>query len=310
MPYLQSGDLARGNERIDAAARSAGRDPVEIRRLLNVAGLVGAPADWIPELTRLALEDGVSVFVLMADDATAIEAFATEVAPAVRERVTAARGGTPPPGVADAPAAHELGVTPTLDTGTRASDRTAWDDATRPHAPAPAPGVTYTRRGRLVAQHLVDVHDMLRTELADLRGILGQVRDGTLSAGDARSALNEMALRQNDWALGAFCARYCGIVAQHHGLEDEAIFPHLVRREPGLGPVVERLHDEHLVIHDAIQAVDRALVDHVERPTDFDGLEAAIDFLGDALLSHLSYEEHELVEPLARLGFYEGQLPA
>ena len=46
-----------------------------------MAGLDGAPADWIPELTRLALEDGVSVFVLMADDATAIEAFATEVAP-------------------------------------------------------------------------------------------------------------------------------------------------------------------------------------------------------------------------------------
>jgi hypothetical protein len=310
MPYLQPGDLARGNERIDAAARSAGRDPAEIRRLLNVAGLDGAPADWIPELTRLALEDGVSVFVLMADDPTAIEAFATEVAPAVRERVTAARGGTPPTVGVYAPADHELGVTPTPDTGMRASDRTAWDDATRPHASAPAPGVAYTRRGRLVAQHLVDVHDMLRTELVDLRGILGQVRAGTLSAGDARSALNEMALRQNDWALGAFCARYCGIVAQHHGLEDDAIFPHLVRREPALAPVVERLQDEHLVIHDAIQAVDRALVDHIARPTDFDGLRAAIDFLGDALLSHLSYEEHELVEPLARLGFYEGQLPA
>ena len=40
----------------------------EIRRLLNVAGLDGAPPDWVPELTRLALEDGVSVFILMADD--------------------------------------------------------------------------------------------------------------------------------------------------------------------------------------------------------------------------------------------------
>jgi len=28
------------------------------------------------------------------------------------------------------------------------------------------------------------------------------------------------------------------------------------------------------------------------------------DLLSDALLSHLSYEERELVEPLARLGFY------
>ena len=67
--------------------------------------------------------------------------------------------------------------------------------------------MTYRRRGRLVGQHLIDVHDMLRRELEELRGILDQVREGAVGAGDARAALNEMALRQNDWALGAFCAR-------------------------------------------------------------------------------------------------------
>jgi hypothetical protein len=41
---------------------------------------------------------------------------------------------------------------------------------------------------------------------------------------------------------------------------------------------------------------------------DFARLQAAIDLLTDALLSHLSYEEHELVEPLARLGFYANQV--
>jgi hypothetical protein len=168
--------------------------------------------------------------------------------------------------------------------------------------------VTYSRRGRLVGQHLIDVHDMLRTELGELREILAQVRDGALSAGDARSALNDMALRQNDWTLGAFCSRYCGVVAQHHGLEDDAIFPHLVRSEPDLAPVIDRLTDEHLVIHDAIQAVDRSLVDHINHPDDYEPIQAAIDFLTDSLLSHLSYEEHEIVEPLARLGFYPGQV--
>jgi hypothetical protein len=34
----------------------------------------------------------------------------------------------------------------------------------------------------------------------------------------------------------------------------------------------------------------------------------AIDFLTDALLSHLSYEEREIIEPLAHLGFYAGQV--
>ena len=115
---------------------------------------------------------------------------------------------------------------------------------------------------------------MLRRELGELRDVLAQVREGALSAGAARSALNEMALRQNDWTLGAFCARYCGVVAQHHGLEDDAIFPHLARSDATLAPVIERLTDEHLVIHDAIQAVDRSLVQHMNHPEDFEPIQA------------------------------------
>jgi hemerythrin-like domain-containing protein len=160
----------------------------------------------------------------------------------------------------------------------------------------------------MVGEHLIDVHDMLRRELGELRDVLRQVREGALTAGAARSALNEMALRQNDWTLGAFCARYCGVVTQHHGLEDDAIFPHLARSDDTLAPVIDRLTEEHLVIHDAIQAIDRSLVQHMSHPDDFEPIQDAIDFLTDALLSHLSYEEHEIVEPLARLGFYPGQV--
>jgi hemerythrin-like domain-containing protein len=201
-----------------------------------------------------------------------------------------------------------LGITPTPDDGTRVSADVAWDESTRPRRPESPPDITYTRRGRLVGQHLIDVHDMLRRELGELRDLLGQVRDGALPAGDARAALNDMALRQNDWTLGAFCARYCGVITQHHGLEDEAIFPHLARSEPSLSPVIERLVAEHLTIHDAVMAVDGALVDHINHPADYDTIQSAIDLLTDALLSHLSYEEREIVEPLARLGFYPGQV--
>jgi hypothetical protein len=75
-----------------------------------------------------------------------------------------------------------------------------------------------------------------------------------------------------------------------------------------LGPVVERLTEEHLLIHDAVQAVDRALVAHINRPGEYEPIQRGLDLLTDALLSHLSYEEHELVEPLARHGFYAGEL--
>jgi hypothetical protein len=202
---------------------------------------------------------------------------------------------------------ERLGVTPTPDDGTRVSAVAPWDEATRPHRSPSRPEVAYSDTGRQVGQHLVDVHDMLRRELSELREIVAQVRDGALDAGDARSALNEMAMRQNDWTLGAFCSRYCHAVARHHGLEDDAIFPHLASSDERLQPVIGRLTEEHLVIHDAIEEVDRALVQHINHH-DFERMQSAIDLLTDALLSHLSYEEHELVEPLARLGFYANQV--
>jgi alkanesulfonate monooxygenase SsuD/methylene tetrahydromethanopterin reductase-like flavin-dependent oxidoreductase (luciferase family) len=299
LPYLQEGDLARGNAAIDEAARAAGRDPSAIRRMLNLP----LPDDPVAELTRLALEERVDTFIVMADDPRVIEALA-EIAAAVRDRVAGAAAG-PEVGAARTPAGA-LGITPTHDDGTRLTTQVPWDESTRPHH-APDPDTTYTPRGRAAGQHLIDVHDMLRRELAELRELVDQVRQGSMTAGAARSELNKMALRQNDWTLGAFCSRYCRVVATHHSLEDDSIFPHLAR-DPGLKPVIDRLTDEHHVIHDAIEAVDRALVAHLTHPDDFEPLQNALDLLTDALLSHLSYEERELVEPLARLGFYPGQL--
>jgi hemerythrin-like domain-containing protein len=220
----------------------------------------------------------------------------------------ASAGTAPAVGAAASGSEYDrLGVSPTPDDGERLTDP-RWDESDRPHRRPSGPEVTYDEQGRQVGQHLIDVHDMLRRELTELREVVAQVRDGALSAGDARSVLNEMALRQNDWTLGAFCSRYCRVVAQHHSLEDDAVFPHLQRSDPDLGPVIDRLADEHLVIHDAIEDVDRALVHHINHPADFDRLQTAIDVLTDTLLSHLSYEEFELVEPLARLGFYPGQV--
>jgi alkanesulfonate monooxygenase SsuD/methylene tetrahydromethanopterin reductase-like flavin-dependent oxidoreductase (luciferase family)/FAD/FMN-containing dehydrogenase len=95
LPYLQSGDLQRGNRIIDEAAAAAGRDPREITRLLNVTA--GETAD---DLARLALEDGISTFIVMGDDPRGLHRFAEEIAPAVREQVGRARGerGTQAPG--------------------------------------------------------------------------------------------------------------------------------------------------------------------------------------------------------------------
>jgi hypothetical protein len=79
------------------------------------------------------------------------------------------------------------------------------------------------------------------------------------------------------------------------------LFPRLRRADSRLVPVVDRLEEEHRVIHDVLEAVDKALVALVNGSGDIAGVRAAVDLMDDTLLSHLSYEERELVEPLARL---------
>src|SRR5690606_40594076 len=56
---MQPGDLAVANARIDQAAADAGRDPVEIERMLNVPIDMDAAA-----LIRLVLDHGVSAFIV------------------------------------------------------------------------------------------------------------------------------------------------------------------------------------------------------------------------------------------------------
>ncbi|MEO3777230.1 LLM class flavin-dependent oxidoreductase [Micromonospora sp. B11E3] len=325
LSYLPNGptDLPRLNAVVDEGAEAAGRDPRAVRRLLNVFGqfspsgsglLTGPPQQWVEELAGLALDHGISGFVLGADDPTSIQLFAQEVAPAVRELVAAERRepGTRAAAVEEqreavaAGGSTALAVRPTPDPGVRLSDRRLWDESTRPVAPPP--GHVYTPHAQAVGAHLVDVHDHLRQELGQVRDLLDQVRRGVVSAGDARAALNRMTMRQNNWTLGAYCAAYCTVVTQHHGLEDNSIFPHLRRADPGLGPVLDRLEEEHVVIHDVVEGVDRALVDLLRTPGDFTTLQEAVDLLTDTLLSHLSYEEQQIVEPLARYGFYAGQV--
>lgn len=145
------------------------------------------------------------------------------------------------------------------------------------------------------------MHDYLRAELGQLRDLLTEVAAGTVDPGAARSHLHTLALRQNNWTLGAYCESYCRVVSIHHRREDSGVFPALRRFEPGLAPVLDRLEDEHHAIQAVVERVDAALVAFVGGDSDIHELHAALDLLTDALLSHLSYGEHELTEPLARL---------
>jgi alkanesulfonate monooxygenase SsuD/methylene tetrahydromethanopterin reductase-like flavin-dependent oxidoreductase (luciferase family) len=301
LAYAGIDTLAELNAIIDDAALAAGRRPEQIRRLYNV------PPGLAPEqLADLALSHGMSVFIVGTDDPFELAGFAGETAPAVRELVTAERAGPSTKIRAEAVRVTEHGfdVTPTQDPGIRLSRAPAWDESTRPTGPARDPDRRYTKAEESRGQQLVDIHDHLRAELAQLRELMEQVLSGVLDVGRARSHINTMTMRQNNWTLGTYCESYCRLVTTHHMLEDHSMLPALGRADPQLKPVTDRLAAEHLVIHDVIERMDRALVAFVSDPADSGELRDAVDQLTDTLLSHLSYEERELVEPLARIPVY------
>ncbi len=312
---MEPGALTEGNAVIDEAAAAVGRDPRAVRRLLNI----GSTAE-VERLVELALEDGISTFILATDEPEAIQRYGHEVAPAVRELVAEARSSAATPitasrgsltATAPQPASddHEdeyarLGVRLVPDDGVGLSPTAVWDESTRPHRAASGPEVTYSNQARQQGQHLVDVHNMLRSELTQVRDLVEQVREGSMEVGQARSVINAMTMRQNDWTLGAYCARYCTMVTSHHTREHVAIFPHLRAAEPGLAPVIDRLEAEHVVIHHTLERLDAGLIGLLREPGDFTMLDDALAYLVDAMNSHLAYEEREIVEPIARHGFY------
>jgi alkanesulfonate monooxygenase SsuD/methylene tetrahydromethanopterin reductase-like flavin-dependent oxidoreductase (luciferase family) len=313
MSYVPPETLGERNARIDAAAVAADRDPVEIRRLYNVNP--STDPGWAEELAELTLTHGMSTFIVMGDDPELVQRFGTEVAPTVRELVLAERerADTAPRAkpaelspTVEARVAGGEPVRPTPDNGVRRSNRSPWDESTRPTHDATLPPLSWTAQERATGQHLVDVHDHLRSELRQLFDLIDQVEAGAVDPGAARSLINTMTIRQNDWALGAYCQAYCRVVTTHHTIEDTSVFPHLRARDQQLGPVLDRLEDEHHTIAGVLDEVDRALV-AVVADSDSDGLSClrvAVDLLDDTMRSHLSYEERELVEPLARYGFY------
>ena len=89
---------------IDDAARSAGRDPADVRRIYNVVGAIG-PArggpgltgdveSWVAALTDWSVDLGFDTFIFwpMTAPLAQLEIFAAQVVPGVRQRVSERRG--------------------------------------------------------------------------------------------------------------------------------------------------------------------------------------------------------------------------
>ena len=105
VPSLRPDDLAYladGAARIDDAAAGAGRDPAEIRRVINIGGQItdgasigllrGPVGQLVDEITDLAVGHGFDTFMFGGAGEDQLARFAEEVVPAVRAEVAAERG--------------------------------------------------------------------------------------------------------------------------------------------------------------------------------------------------------------------------
>lgn len=190
MGYADPPALAGMNAVIDRAAVASGRGPEDVRRMYNIFGrfgsgsgfLQGTPNNWAEQLAALALEAGISTFILGTDQADDLRRFAAEVVPETRALVERERGraadgpslGSQPeresPAVVTAAPAYDrlpMAVTPTPDDGRRLTGELAWHEPSRPTAPQPS-NAAYTLEQQAHPQHLIDIHDQLRAELQQL----------------------------------------------------------------------------------------------------------------------------------------------
>ena len=92
--YLSADQVPAMQERIDEAARRSGREPGDVRRIVNVMSLEGRPDTWPDQLARIAELGFGTLFVGVPDEGGVdfVRRLGEEVAPRVRETFGQAPG--------------------------------------------------------------------------------------------------------------------------------------------------------------------------------------------------------------------------
>ncbi|WP_051679762.1 hemerythrin domain-containing protein [Pseudorhizobium marinum] len=175
------------------------------------------------------------------------------------------------------------------------------DDTTRPKAPK-IEGVTAPQRQH--GRRLAMIHAMHLQQMREVRQVLDRVASGLGAAGDVAAAVASLDMTRNIRASGNICGQECQMLTFHHTAEDQCIFPALMGRSEGLTKVVERLAEEHLIIHALIEGLEASAISAIENPSAeaFGELKEIYDLLETVVQSHFGYEQEELEEAL---GFFE-----
>jgi Hemerythrin HHE cation binding domain len=158
-----------------------------------------------------------------------------------------------------------------------------------------------TPQGEALYEDLLWVHGLLRQDLATVERLAVEVMAGAA----AETVVEEVRALETTgplWRLRASCLHYCRFVHHHHRLEDRALFPELRRINPALGPVVDRLQEDHRQVAGLLEGVESAVdaLDGGDTPAARALVAAALEALAGHLLAHLDLEEESVADTLRR----------
>ena len=171
------------------------------------------------------------------------------------------------------------------------------DDATRPKAPR-IEGITEAQRHH--GKSLALIHNYHLAQMNEVRRMMERVEAGEQNAATLVDAISSMQMVANYRMFGNLCGRECHMLTLHHAIEDESIFPVLREGSDGLRKVVERLRQEHAIVHQLLERLHAHAVEAVKEPgpETFAALKTAFLALDRVVRSHFGYEQEELEEAL------------
>ena len=156
---------------------------------------------------------------------------------------------------------------------------------------------------RRTGLHLAAIHRMHLRDMQRLAHVLEQVEHGAVSPAVFARAVSDVELTHNMRIFGTMCGRECQVLTFHHDAEEHMIFPQLEQQNiQGLSRVVDRLKQEHWIVHELITRLETAAQALVQNPNEhnFARTKATFAQLHTVVISHFGYEETELREALGR----------
>jgi len=160
-----------------------------------------------------------------------------------------------------------------------------------------------TNEHRLAGSHLAAIHRMHLHDMNRMGAFLEHLKQGKMTPAEFSNRIKDSELSKNMKMFGTLCGRECQVLNFHHDAEEQMIFPELERQNiAALSRVVERLRQEHFVVHELLRRLDVA-ADKLLQDTstgNFDEITQVFEQLHKVVKSHFGYEETELRDALGK----------